>query len=106
PTPDLPNGSNPNNQGYFQSSLELPRHIEQHISVRYVDHLPGLDIPSYTSLDAGIRWSPVPQVTFGFDGLNWLDNRHIEFVPDFINTTPSVVARSVFGSITLNFEKR
>jgi len=106
PTPDLPNGSNPKNQAYFQSSLELPRNIEQHFSVRYVDHLPGLNIPSYTSLDAGIRWSPMPHVTLGFDGLNWLDNRHIEFVPDFINTMPTVVTRSIFGSITIDFAKR
>jgi iron complex outermembrane recepter protein len=106
PTNDLPNGVNPKNQSYFQSSLELPRHIEQHLSVRYVDNLPGLNIPSYTSLDAGVRWSPARGVTFGFDGLNWLDDRHIEFIPDFINTTPTVVKRSVFGSITWNFEKR
>ncbi|MGH9718251.1 MAG: TonB-dependent receptor plug domain-containing protein [Candidatus Acidiferrales bacterium] len=106
PTADLPNGSNPKNQAYFQSSLELPRHIEQHLSVRYVDKLPGIDIPAYTSLDAGVRWSPLPTVTLSFDGLNWLDNRHIEFIPDFINTTPTVVTRSMFGSITLNFGKR
>jgi len=109
PTDDLPNGSNPKNQAYFQSSLELPRNIEQHISVRYVDRLPnneGFVIPSYTSLDAGVRWSPMPHVTLGFDGLNWLDNRHIEFVPDFINTTPTVVTRSIFGSITIDFAKR
>jgi iron complex outermembrane recepter protein len=106
PTADLPNGINPKNQSYFQSSLELPAHIEQHLSVRYVDKLPGYDIPSYTTMDAGIRWSPLPKITFAFDGLNWLDNRHIEFLPDFINTTPTVVTRSVFGSITFNFGER
>lgn len=106
PTADLPNGVNPKNQSYFQSSLQLPQHIEQHISVRYVDHLPGYNIPSYTTMDAGIRWSPWSGVAFGFDGLNWLDNRHIEFIPDFINTTPTVVTRSVFGSVTFHFGER
>ncbi len=106
PTDDLPNGINPKNQSYFQSSLELPWHIEQHLSVRYVDNLPGYNIPSYTSFDGGFRWSPARGVTFGFDGLNWLNHRHIEFVPDFINTVPTVVTRSIFGSVTLDFGKR
>lgn len=106
PTDDLPNGINPKNQAYFQSSFDLPKHIEQHFGVRYVDKLPGYNIPSYTTLDAGVRWTPVRGVTLGFDGLNWLDNRHVEFIPDFINTTPTVVTRSIFGSITLDFGKR
>lgn len=106
PTADLPNGINPKNQAYFQSSFDLPKHIEQHFSVRYVDKLPGYNIPSYTTLDAGVRWSPARGVTFGFDGLNWLNNRHVEFIPDFINTIPTVVTRSIFGSITLDFGKR
>lgn len=106
PTSDLPNGINPKNQGYFQSSLDLPRHIEQHFSVRYVDKLPGYNIPSYATFDAGVRWSPWSRVTLAFDGLNWLDNRHVEFLPDFINTTPTVVTRSVFGSVSFNFGER
>jgi iron complex outermembrane recepter protein len=106
PTNDLPNGFSPKHQGFFQSSLELPRHVEQHLDVRYVDNLPAINIPSYTSFDAGVRWSPLRGVTLGFDGLNWLDNRHIEFVPDFINTMPTVVTRSIFGSITFNFQQR
>ena len=106
PTNDLPNGINPKNQGYFQSSVDLPAHFEQHIAVRYVDKLPGYNIPSYTTLDAGVRWSPLPKLVFAFDGLNWLDNRHVEFLPDFINTTPTVVTRSIFGSVTFNFGER
>lgn len=106
PTADLPNGINPKNQAFFNSSLELPGHIEQHLSVRYVDNLPGYNIPSYESFDAGVRWSPVRGVTLGFDGLNWLNHRHVEFLPDFINTVPTVVTRSVFGSVTVDFGKR
>jgi len=106
PTADLPNGINPKNQAFFNSSLEVPWHIEQHVSVRYVDRLPGYDIPSFESLDGGFRWSPARGVTLGFDGLNWLDHRHIEFIPDFIDTVPTVVTRSIFGSVTLDFGKR
>jgi iron complex outermembrane receptor protein len=106
PTADLPNGENPKHQFYFRSSLDLPKHIEQDVSVRYVDQLPSLNIPSYSSLDAGVRWSPVPNLVLSFDGQNWLDKRHIEFIPDFINTVPTVVARTYYGAITWTFGKR
>lgn len=106
PTPDIPNGQNPKHQIFFQSSLDLPKHISQDFSVRYVDSLPSLAIPSYTSLDAGVRWNPVPNMQLSFNGQNLADNRHIEFIPDFINTVPTVVTRTFYGAVTYSFSKR
>lgn len=106
PTPDLPNGENPKHQVYFQSSFDITRHIEQHFSVRHVDQLPSLHIPAYSSFDGGIRWSPLPNVSLSFDGQNWLDSRHIEFIPDFINTTPTVVTRTMYGTVTWSFGRK
>jgi len=71
-----------------------------------VDNLPSIGIPSYYSLDAGIHWNPVPNVILAFNGQNWLDSRRLEFTPDFINTVPTVVSRTMYGSITVNFGKR
>jgi len=34
---------------------------------------------------------------------NLLNNWHLEFMPDFVNTSPTVVKRSIFGSITVKF---
>jgi iron complex outermembrane receptor protein len=106
PTADLPNGDSPKHQIYFRSSLDLPKHIEQDLSVRHVDQLPGINVPAYTSLDGGIRWHPMPNLELSFDGQNWLDKRHVEFMPDFINTVPTVVARTYYGGITWTFGKR
>jgi iron complex outermembrane receptor protein len=106
PTPDIPNGSNPKNQWSFRSSLDLPHHIQQDLNVRYVAALPGIGIASYYSMDAGIRWSPMRNVVIAFDGQNWLDSRHLEFIPDFINTVPTVIGRTVYGSVTVNLGKR
>jgi hypothetical protein len=36
-------------------------------------------------------------------GQNLLNNWHFEFMPDFVNTSPTVVKRSIFGSITVKF---
>jgi iron complex outermembrane receptor protein len=105
PTPDNPNGASPKHQFYFRSSVDLPKHFEQDLSVRYVDKLTGLNIPSYYSLDAGLRWKPLPALEFSVGGENLLDDRHLEFIPEFINTLPTLVGRSYRGSITWRFGK-
>ena len=106
PTPDLPNGENPKNQVFLSSSIDLPMHFEQHFSYRFVDNLPSIGIPSYSSFDAGFSWNPMPNLRLSFDGQNWLDHRHIEFIPDFINTVPTVVTRTYYGSVTWSYDKR
>jgi iron complex outermembrane recepter protein len=103
PTADLPNGENPRNQYNFRSSLDLPKHIEQDLMLRYVDKLPSLNVPSYYSLDLHLGWNPLPQVRLSFNGNDLLNSQHIEFVPDFINTLPTEVRRTWFGSVAWTF---
>jgi iron complex outermembrane receptor protein len=106
PTMDLPNGTNPEHQFYFRSSLDLPKHFEQDLVVRHVTQLPSLNVPGYSSLDGGIRWRPVPSLEVSFYGENWLNSRHTEFAPDFVNTLPTVVGRSFNVGITWTPGKR
>jgi iron complex outermembrane receptor protein len=103
PTNDNPNGSSPRHQWYLRSSVDLPKHFEHDTTLRFVDHLSGLNIPSYYSLDAHLGWRPVSAVEFSIGGQNLLDNQHLEFLPDFINTAPTVVKRTVYGSLTFRF---
>ena len=103
PTPDNPNGSSPRHQWYLRSSVDLPKHFEQDTTLRFVDQLPSLGLPSYYSLDAHLGWRPVNSLEFSIGGQNLLNNWHLEFMPDFVNTSPTVVKRSIFGSITVKF---
>jgi len=103
PTPDLPNGSSPRHQWYLRSSIDLPKHFEQDTTLRFVDQLPSLNVPSYYSLDAHLGWKPVSRLELSIGGQNLLNNWHFEFMPDFVNTSPTVVKRSIFGSITWKF---
>jgi len=103
PTPDIPNGSSPRHQWYLRSSIDLPKHFEQDTTLRFVDQLPSLNVPSYYSLDAHLGWRPVTRVELSIGGQNLLNNWHFEFMPDFVNTSPTVVKRSIFGSITVKF---
>src|SRR5438477_77868 len=110
PTPDNPNGSSPRHQWYLRSSVDLPKHFEQDTTVRFVDHLPSLNfagavgaLPSYYSLDAHLGWRPVTSLELSIGGQNLLNNWHLEFLPDFVLTSPTAVKRSIFGSITVKF---
>lgn len=103
PTADIPNGSSPRHQWYLRSSVDLPKHFDEDTTLRFVDHLSGLNLPGYYSLDAHLGWRPVRNLEFSIGGQNLLDNRHLEFLPDFVNTSPTVVKRSIFGSITVTF---
>ncbi len=103
PTPDLPNGASPRHQYYLRSSLDLPKHFEQDLMLRYVDKLPSLNIPSYYSLDLHIGWKPVSQVQLSFGAQDLLNSQHLEFIPEFINTLPTQVRRTFFGSIAWTF---
>ena len=103
PTPDNPNGSSPRHQWYLRSSIDLPKHFEQDTTLRFVDHIPSLNVPNYYSLDAHLGWRPVTRLELSIGGQNLLNNWHFEFMPDFVNTSPTVVKRSIFGSITFKF---
>jgi len=103
PTPDLPNGASPRHQYYFRSSLDLPKHFEQDLMLRYVDKLPSLNMPRYYSLDLHIGWKPISQIQLSFGAQNLLNSQHLEFIPEFINTLPTQVRRTYFGSIAWTF---
>jgi iron complex outermembrane receptor protein len=103
PLADVPNGSNPRHQFYARSSIDLPKKLETDLTIRYVDSLPGINIPSYYSFDAHVGWKPHKTVEFSIGGQNLTNNRHLEFIPDFISTSPSEVKRTFYSSMTLRF---
>ena len=103
PTSDNPDGQSPRHQFFVQSSIDLPKHFEQDLSLRYVDKLSSLNIPSYYSLDFHLGWRPGSHWEFSLVGHDLLNSRHLEFIPEFINTTPTEVQRTVSGRIAWKF---
>ena len=103
PTADTPDGQSPRHQFFAQSSIDLPKHFEQDLSLRYVDKLPSLNIPGYYSLDFHLGWRPGTHWELSLVGHDLLNSRHLEFIPEFINTTPTQVQRTVSGRIAWKF---
>jgi iron complex outermembrane recepter protein len=100
PLSDNPAGSSPHNQVYLRSSFDLGRHLEHDFVVRHVGSLPGLNIPSYNSVDMHLGWKTVAGMELSIGSQNLFNNHHLEFIPDFINTAPTEVKRTVYGQIT------
>jgi len=98
-----PGGASPQHQYYLRSSLELPKRFEQDVTMRYVSKLEGLAVPSYYSLDAHLSWTPHSHLELAIGGQNLLNNQHLEFRPDFINTTPTQVKRTLHTTLTVHF---
>jgi iron complex outermembrane recepter protein len=100
PTNDNPDITSPRHQFYVRSTLDAFRRLEHDLTVRYVTDLSGLNIPSYYSVDTHFSY-PLPRHLYlSVGSQNLLNERHLEYVPDFINTSPTEVTRSIFGSIT------
>jgi iron complex outermembrane receptor protein len=104
PTADNPGMSSPKHQFYVRSSLDIFRHLEHDFTVRYVDQLAGLGIPSYYSVDTHLSYALPHSFELSVGSQNLLNHEHLEFVPDFINISPTQVKRSVYGSITWHSE--
>jgi iron complex outermembrane recepter protein len=104
PTADDPGMSSPKHQFYVRSSLDIFRHLEHDFTVRYVDQLAGLNIPSYYSVDTHFSYALPRSFELSVGSENLLNQQHLEFVPDFINISPTQVKRSIYGSITWHSE--
>jgi iron complex outermembrane receptor protein len=104
PIPDNPGLSSPRHQFYVRSSLDVFRRLSHDFTVRYVDDLSGLDIPSYYSLDTHFGYALPHNFELSIGSQNLLNHQHLEFIPDFISTSPTEVKRSIYGSVTWHAE--
>jgi iron complex outermembrane receptor protein len=104
PSPGEADGAgSPQQQAFLWSDMDLGRHVEWGMGLRFVDRLPLLGIRAYTELDARLAWRPNPKFELAIMGRNLLDPHHREFAPNSI-TIPNVeVDRAVYAKVTFRF---
>jgi len=87
------------------SALDLGHHLQLDAALRYVGNIEvaGVNIDSYLEADLRLGWEASPGLELSIIGQNLLDNRHTEYLPDFINTQPTEVQRSIYGRVTWSF---
>jgi iron complex outermembrane receptor protein len=96
-------GDSPHHQVSLRSSMDIVSDLALDLWVRYVDDLPSQDVDSYITLDVRLGWKLHEDVELSVIGQNLLDDHHPEYKPEFIDTIPTEVQRSVYGKVTWQF---
>ncbi len=96
-------GQSPQYQFFVQSRLNLPYGLELDKTLRFVNKLKTLDIPSYTRFDIRIGYHPREDVEISFVGQNLLDPHHPEFTSPNTGILSSEVPRSFYGKLTWKY---
>jgi iron complex outermembrane recepter protein len=99
-------GDTPRHQASLRSGFDLGKQVTLDLWLRGTDYLAfisGTSIPGYITMDARLAWKPLRNLEFALVGQNLFDQRHPEFIPEYINTVPSDVVRSVYAKLTWKF---
>jgi len=99
----LASDKSPEHMVSLQSLFQLCRNVEFDITMRYVDELSGLDVPSYWNADVRLGWMIRNGIEFSIVGQNLLEDQHAEFTQQFYNGLETEIERSVYGKVTWMF---
>ncbi len=94
-------GHDPDVHGFVRTGLDLPGGVELDGTLRYVDDLPTLAVPSYLELDLRLGWRPRAGLELELVGRNLLDGSHLEFAP--AGGLREEVERGAYARATLRF---
>lgn len=97
--------ASPLNKVSVWSALDLDHNLQFDAALRYVGDIEvaGVNIDSYLEADLRLGWEARPGLELSIIGQNLLDNRHSEYLPDFISTQPTEVERSIYARMIWSF---
>ena len=97
--------ASPSSKATIWSAFDFGNKLQFDAALRYVGDIEIYEtsIDSYVELDLRLGWEARAGLEFSIIGQNLLDNHHPEFLPDFINTRPTEVERSIYGRVTWAF---
>lgn len=72
-------GQSPDHQVVLRSAIDLSPRVQFDATLRYVDELPAIGIPSYVEMDLRLGWEPLKGLELALVGQNLLHERHAEF---------------------------
>ena len=99
-------GDVPQHQFSVRSGLDLGRQVTLDLWLRGMDRLASIDrqpIRGYVTMDARLAWKPAKGLELAVVGQNLFEQHHAEFIPEYINTQPTEVVRSIYGKLTWQY---
>ncbi|BAU47169.1 TonB-denpendent receptor [Sulfurifustis variabilis] len=95
---------NPKHAFSLHGAFDIARNVEIDATLRFVDELPGIEVPgftgdiaAYTELDLGVGWHARRDLELSLVGQNLLDPHHPE------HSLATEVQRGVYGKVTWRF---
>ncbi len=96
-------GNDPIQQATVRISIDPTSTLELNGTVRFVDRLSNLNVPSYTDLDLRFAWHPTPRLEVALVGQSLLNPSHLEYATP---TLQKSVPRGVFATLTWSATER
>ena len=99
--------SDPQNQVFLRSSMDLPYRTELDVAFRFIDSVQTNNaavaaiIPSYAEMDVRLAWQVAQNTEFSLVGQNLLQDQHPE--AGFPGPTQEQISRTFYGKVALRF---
>lgn len=95
-------GDSPRHQFELRSSWDLREGVDFDMTVRYVDCLATVGVPSYITMDLRLAWRPRKHLELAIVGQDLLQSHHYEY-SSFQASQVTEVPRSVYGTVTWRY---
>ena len=97
--------STPTTQWSIRSFMDLPYQLEWSAAIRHVgDTNFPMAIDDYIAVDTRLGWQATKQLSLGLTAQNIFDEHHPEGLPNFIQSQPTEVERSINLNATWRFK--
>jgi iron complex outermembrane receptor protein len=96
-------GSSPQHQAQLRSHVDLSHGLSWDASAYYVSALRAQGVPSYTRVDAQLKWKFAEQADLSVVGQNLLKNEHLESMDQLTLVNSSLIKRSAYAKFTWRF---
>jgi iron complex outermembrane receptor protein len=83
--------------------LNLPGGLTLDVWGRFVDGLAYEDVEEYFTMDMRLGYLINSKMELSVTGQNLVDSSRMEYIPQFLDTTPTEVERSVYGKVIWRF---
>jgi iron complex outermembrane receptor protein len=87
----------------FRSHYDLSEKLQFNLWMRYVSNISFYNIPDYVTMDAKLIFKPTKNVELFLVGQNLFQEKHKEFVSDFIPSLPTYIPQGIYAGAQWRF---
>lgn len=103
PTTGSADKTTPQHNMSFRSHYDLSEKLQFNLWMRYVSNISFYNIPDYVTMDAKLIFKPTKNVELFLVGQNLFQEKHKEFVSDFIPSLPTYIPRGIYAGAQWRF---